>query len=1261
MPDDRSRWPHIADSADIEAWADRVIAPSEFPVLVRRLIQADNKELQSLEMPGYEGVNSPGFDGHVVSRKESIFVPEGISIWEVGISGEPRTKANDDFDSRTTDPRNCTPAETTFVFVTPRRWKNKDKWVAEKKKLEVWKDVKVIDVDNLLIALENLPGIHYWFSGTIGVHVDGIQTLDSWWEGVSQHSSFSLKIEDVLAQREDAATVLLQMMENSQPRIVARVKSVDDLLLFIAGAVMALPEERRADLLTRILIIKNISSLRQIEGSWSGLILIPFSEDLYRESTIVSRNSIILADQDARTPDVVVPPMSAKSLEKSLLADGIPSSEALSISRGAAKSLKSFLRLTSGISYNDSARSETLNDNKMRILWLLGAWHADQSADLDLVVNLVNLDWATIEDSLRADANDLDPIFSVAGNSWAVRDLADTGSLVMSKLTTNDLHALEKAVQISFGRVTFDQNKTGVSVWSSDLDQSPSSLSRQLKKGLAEVLAFLGANGERITLGNGQLLSSCISGYIGELLGRANKDLTGAIWQGSLEVLPLLAEAAPEVFLRELAEGLKSGGPLSGSLFKDSKSERSYSIASPHVYLLYALEALSWKPELLSRVVEILATLALEDPGGVLVNRPLNSMISILHVLRPQTAAAVARRISVCEEILTIHPEIGWKLLIGILPHDRGMLQFNHEPRFRNWKPEVQSPIDRSEYDEMLLFVRNRIITFVDTNPDYWPELIERIPSFLSTDLGVLLETLSSYASKETEEQNLFVIYSELTSLVRKHREFPDAKWTMDESSLTMIEEVAARFAPATASLRNRWLFAKQRPDLGSGDSEDETAYQAELNALRVTACNEIYSEEGLSGILKFASEVTFPFYVGSSFVQSGVEVKFDVISSYLDSPESSSVSFSAGFISSRQPSINEIIDVLDTVSERPALIARLLLQSAPLEKIWEFLSTQDAEVNRIYWSEFPIYGRGEDFAHVNVCSQNLLDQSQIVKAINLLSLYVGRKGQNVDADLAFEALRFFANRTERSEAIPHPSSWELGRLLGFLQIVKGATEEIVELEWKLLPDLGYGYKPLSIEERLAQNPEFFVQILSLVYRAKNEEERINVDPISRSNAFRALNEWSRIPGSSLNGLTIDQDFLAEWLAQSQDLLRKVDRLEVGENVIGQLLAKVSVIEGEAWPPESVCAILEAGASESLKRGFVNGVLNLRGVYSRNFEEGGAQEHALADKFESWKEQFGDRFPVTSDLLQQVADQYRAEARREDERLKNREEGFDED
>lgn len=155
------------DASAIINWSDTPDARHQLPALVRRLVMA-TAQVSEIEMPSGSSVQTGGWDGLVVVERGNPWVPEGSSGWELSCNKDSRGKATNDYDKRTMDPRGEDIANTTFVFVTSRRWPGKREWARERREQGLWADVRAFDVDNLVAWLEQAPDVAARFAGEIG-------------------------------------------------------------------------------------------------------------------------------------------------------------------------------------------------------------------------------------------------------------------------------------------------------------------------------------------------------------------------------------------------------------------------------------------------------------------------------------------------------------------------------------------------------------------------------------------------------------------------------------------------------------------------------------------------------------------------------------------------------------------------------------------------------------------------------------------------------------------------------------------------------------------------------------------------------------------------------------------------------------------------------------------------------------------------------------------------------------------------------------
>jgi hypothetical protein len=198
------------------------------------------------------------------------------------------------------------------------------------------------------------------------------------------------------------------------------------------------------------------------------------------------------------------------------------------------------------------------------------------------------------------------------------------------------------------------------------------------------------------------------------------------------------------------------------------------------------------------------------------------------------------------------------------------------------------------------------------------------------------------------------------------------------------------------------------------------------------------------------------------------------------------------------------------------------------------------------------------------------------------------------------------------------------------------------------MPALGWNAHSPVLEEELATNPAFFVEVLSLVMRpAHGEQAAATVSQAQVSNAYRLLESWKRVPGASSDG-SIDAGRLRGWVAEARRLLAEADRLEVGEQYIGKVLSHAGPDADGAWPARPVRDLIDELGAPQVERGFYLGVVNSRGVTTRGVFDGGAQEYELADKYGGWATALAARWPRTAAVLRQLETIYREDGRQHD-------------
>jgi hypothetical protein len=1255
------RAPHLADAAAVVQWADRVEARTDFPRLVRRLIRQTNDQVVSLEMRAAEGSAFSGYDGQVEALKGTPFVPAGRSVWELGVGADPAAKANADYKSRTEDPLGVDKGSTTFMFVTARRWAGKSKWEEDRRAEGEWADVKAFDADDIEGAFEEAPATQFWFSELIGLPVEGVRMIEHWWDAFSHASQPNLTPELALAGRADQAAALLRILDEETRVTTIAAASTDDVLAFVAAVLSSTPEPAKTDLLARTLIVHDAGALRRLDATTDLLVLLPFEDELRREAQLVRSHHVILLAPQNVPADIKLPPIDRDRFLTTLKEAGVDEEAATKLARAAHRSLVAFQAEAPSRGAPRRAWSDAFRSKVVRRAWLVGGWHEARSGDVDVLAALFGTAYEDARSGLEPFAGGEDPIFTTVGGTWALASTDEAWRFGLPHVTAQDLAALETAIQTVLGAVDPALELPIDERWMAAVRGKTRIHSSDLRKGLATTLAACGAFGEETQVGAAGTAGDWAASVVAQLLRRANEDTTGDVWASLSDVLPLLAEAAPDVFLRAVQEGTRERSePTLAKMFLDAQGD-AFSVNSPHTSLLWALEGLAWSAEHAPLAISLLARLAEIDPGGRLSNRPLGSLVDIFRAWLPQTSLPLERRIAVLDALRRNHPEIAWNLMLALLPEHFGVGSYTHSPRFRPWKPESEG-VTYGERWEFESGVAQRLVEDATTNPQRWLEIVEHLDRFPPTERASAIDGLRELAASEgLGEEQREQLWGGLDKMVRHHRSFPTADWSLPSDELDNIAAVSGAFKPRDPIRANTWLFDHHLPDVGESRA-DYHEQEARVEEARAAAVADVLREYGIDGLVRLSAEVEFPGAVGATAARNRSDELDQQALSLLDDEDPKRASFAAGycFQRARTAGIGWVDEAIARVSGRPLAQARLLQQvDDDLRSAWRRAAELGSEVEQAYWAEFTTWGRG-DFRLVNEAVTNLLKFGRPLAALDLMALYVSREDRRVSPELIIEGLQQFLQLPSEHREPQRLSSYELNSLLDYLRTSDVDEDQLGVLEWQLLPALGFDARSPVLERRLARDPKFFVEILSLVYRPREDDaEAVDIPEHVATNAYRLLDEWQVVPGSTDRAGEVNDDDLNAWVEASRQLARDAGRAEVADVQIGKVLAHARGDDDETWPTRPVRDLIERVASPELEEGCQIEIYNSRGPTSRGLTAGGEQERELVKRYDDLAARIRDGWPRTAAALSSLARGYEREARRHDEEAERFREGME--
>lgn len=1246
----------LVDSTDLTLWANRRDVQEMLPRVLRRLVHATVARVERIGFPADEGVQLGGWDGIVRVETGNAFVPDGESAWEVGSNRNVKGKADGEYRKRSSNPRGVEPAETTFIFVTPRRWRDKDDWANDRRGENLWRDVRAYDADDLASWLELAPGVHVWLSTLLGKRPEGVGDLSDFWLDWSGATDLPFSPELVVSGRTKEADRLREWLREATSSITARAESREDALAFFTAALHQLSAEERVAHLARAVIVRDRAAWQQLIASDESLILVPMFDEREAVARAVGNGHHVLipmGKDETESASVMIPRLHRRDAKDALTAMGLADGRAEELATLARRSMRALRRkLALNPEVQRPAWAKPAEARALIPVLLTGKWNDANAADREVVAKLARAPYEEINRTLVRWANEPDAPVLRVGDTWLLASKEDAWVLLSRFVTRDDLEGFESVALEVLGSADPSFDMPAGERWMANVLGRTLPYSGLLREGLAETLAVMGARSESTHFADAASGQERAARIIWRLLDKANKDWR--VWASISYHLRLIAEAAPREFLDAVEKGLSGEQPVLLNLF--SEGEHALFGSSSHTGLLWALELLAWHPDHLGHAALLLAKLTRLDPGGKLLNRPYRSLRDIFLCWFPQTTSNLDQRLRVLDTIRAREPQVAWGLLCTLLPESHSTAHPTPKPRWREWAPDMNPQITEDEFWEAARAVVTRLLEDVGTDGRRWLYLIGAMDDLPREQHDAVVERLMGAELSGFTTADRVMICDALREVISRHREFPEADWALPGEFVDRLHRVYERFEPEDMILRCAHLFAATPKLLEPPSPRDWRVRHDRLDAARLEAVLTLHSQGGLVMLLDTVARVERPEEIGAVLGQSTLlpgNEEDDLITQVLASPDNSLNAFARGFVIGRLRTKGlEWADAKlsgATASTWPSQKRSEFYTCLPFfSRTWDQIEMESIETQRHYWSRVP-YGYPEE-ADCERAVTKLIEYERPYVALEILSFQKHRDRSAISAAtiiLAIEsALRVTPDQRADWSSITH----HLSELLDALESSGEVEEErLAALEWTTLPLVEHRRRPKILHRELSRNPGFFAEVITLVYRAEDEEVRdLSEEDLARARYGRKLlDSWRGVPGKGEDG-SLDGAALRDWVGRAREALGARGRGGIGDYSIGRVLRYSPHDADGAWPHAAVCDLIEDLASDSMEQAIETEVRNSRGVTRRGQTDGGAQERHLAENYREYARRVCDRSPRTAAMLCRIADVYDSQARRHD-------------
>ncbi|MDQ3495233.1 MAG: hypothetical protein M3485_06895 [Pseudomonadota bacterium] len=734
-------------------------------------------------------------------------------------------------------------------------------------------------------------------------------------------------------------------------------------------------------------------------------------------------------------------------------------------------------------------------------------------------------------------------------------------------------------------------------------------------------------------------------------------------------LLPDLAEAAPRPFLEALETLMGGDGSQLSPLFEGSDDVmfgRTY-----YLGVLRGLEVLAWSPLYLERAALALGRMAGLDPGGKLSNRPINSLADIFLPWNPSTNASTVARHAALNRLCETHPAIAWELIKQLMPGGKDTSFGTSRPEWREFDASSRcEPTHGSVRDDYLHAVA-LARTHVGTDGPRWVDLITAVAESGHTDLlRELLVQIEAAKPALNQSGTSERLWEGLRALTDRHRSFADAEWAMPPEAVQLIADSAERFQPEDPAALYKRLFDGDRMwEREPGESFEQA--QERLSAKRDEAIAMLLPNQA-DKVLELArgAKNMNPIAASIARVASPKVCRELVLSTVGGQPPDD---WFAAILSSHAEGkfgadwVRQTVEDAELSGASPEQVATLMFLLDDKPSTIELVESCSNEAQASYWRRRGAMVRNDDKEYVEQVVAKLSIHGRNIDLIE----FVGYKAKQLPTSLIMSVLSLaYDELAAGSPSVERINSYWLRELFKTLATREDIDRDgLMSLEYRWLPAL-HSYtdtQQLALHSYLGESPEFFVEVLSDLYKASEDEpesadvadqagsaevdKQEKVNKAGRaSHAYMLLESWRELPWRKEDG-TIDFDRMNAWIREVSLLAKRAKREDVGMREVGKLLAYAKPDKTDnVWPEREVRRLLEEASNSQIEGALVLELFNKRGSHWRPIEGGGALEREMAEEARRDAETLRAEWPKTANMLLENAKQWDRHAEWEDNR-----------
>ncbi len=1186
------------------------ITPDTLPEIVRDLLLASTREYKDFKIPLSSLNGTFGFDAifEVDNNFEHTYIPSGKFICEFGAAKGTKSKADKDYIKRSQIGTN----DITYVFMTNHVFNKADEWISEKKadKSFPWKDLKCIERDRLYEWFQRCPEVATKWAERWGFKSKGLYSITELWRKWYIACKNEVPLELIRALGTDNNKKILDFLESSDKNFLVTASSVDEARLYVSSVfLLADKEESNIDnekIANRIVCADTSEAFEHIlnHGFSPNIIITPLQDGSLINQATEKEIKIIQVLHKNYTPEQVKIELPIR-INNSIFWDTLRNLEfePEKISKWQNDSGRNITSLRYILAKEPPLWAKVISPSLLAAL-LVGGWSSNSEDDRNTMVTLSGKNSyddfiEELQQSILCENSPVqyeEPSFRIISSYSAYPVIADKIIIrpeLLNKFTDiciNILSKYDKINTLNLGE-QISASFAGVSNSFSDI----------IRMSLADSLIHLS-----IILKD-KNKSHIIDNIVEKVIGT---DINQ--WNSNRPFLDELAEASPIAFLNALEKSYE----INKEDFHTLVNTTDIFMNGTGVYtsILSTLELIAWDENFLERVSKVL--IKLHSSWGEVkdnyTNSAIDSFSKIYCLWFPQTFASTEKREAILKQLTEDNPDILWEVLMKLLLLGKSMNIFpTRKPKyklpFEDCKELLHSEVQKS--NEIIL---DLLVSIINGNSEKNKVLLDKvIRNGYSLDLcQELYNYMENIPNSEEEKLNLWDNIREQIKFINNH---PN---TVREEHKEKLEKIYNKITPKDFIMAKGYYFYDTEHILEYKGYGHDKGFIPFIESKQEEIISEIFiknnSAKMLFELMNFISKRILN--IGKEDNYHDLDFAGQKIFRYIAKNANSQDEYNNFFENCIHNNINSqfirgiireyveihsstrLTETFDYFYSFEKKVFEIYLEEVKImeEEIF-FIESKDNIVQKHFWgySSIRIF---KDYTNQEYIINKLVEFEQYETAFKLVSLFY----KNIEN---FELLNnVLDGHINYIISKPNPN-FKMHLLQEFFsrlyEIPNKNLEILARLEFKfyhLLEESKHTYLYMYI----AENPQFFIELVSYFYDLPNEKESDTMrDENVQSRAkqcYRIVSTISKNYSGILNAFRVndklDGEKLTTWVNDSLAEAKKKGCYNITLNLIGKHLSCSGVDIDGAWPEIPIRKILAHDEMDKLREAYILGYSN---------------------------------------------------------------------